>query len=332
MASSDHKDILHQLLEKAGLSAPIEWCERVSDSGLTNRTSVVALTDGSKYVLREYSWPHESPDDLDRLRKEIYLHEILGQNRVPVPRILAQVKGKKLGALLLEHLPGRLLGDVAASLSSGELSEAWSSCGAALRRAHGITFPEGTSGIIAGEVVRPFEGGSWGDFHFYSILGHAERVLSRSSSAGITPETLKGLLEPAIPILNRVRPSLLHNDPHPWNVLVQKSQKEWTCSGWLDWEYAWVGDPTWDLVRMDLIRIKPVGPAPSAFYRGYGAMPQEPHRSIYELSIFLWMANQYLDGDRFLMPTYEAAMTFLQSIDTKVAEMGRLIERASQET
>ena len=95
--------------------------------------------------------------------------------------------------------------------------------------------------------MRPFEGGSWGHFHFYNILHHGERALARISSSKTTVDTLKAILEPAIPILNRAKPSLLHNDAHPWNVLVEKNQDGWTCSAWLDWEYAWVGDPTWDL-------------------------------------------------------------------------------------
>ena len=68
---------------------------------------------------------------------------------------------------------------------------------------------------------------------------------------------------------------------------------------------------------MDLFRMKPIGPTPAAFYEGYGSRPQEPNRSIYELSIYLWMANHYLDGegeDRALMPTYKAAMNYLDHV------------------
>ena len=169
-----------------------------------------------------------------------------------------------------------------------------------------------------------FEGGSWGHFHFYNILHHAERALSRVSS-DVPVATLRGILEPAIPVLNRAEVSLLHNDAHPWNVLVIEGRDGWTCSGWLDWEFAWVGDPTWDLVRMDLIRTRPIGPSPRAFYDGYGKEPGEPYRCIYELSILLWMANQYLDGDRFLTPTYEVAMRYVEELGSKVDRIDSLI-------
>jgi hypothetical protein len=90
--------------------------------------------------------------------------------------------------------------------------------------------------------------------------------------------------------------------------LVHPVEQGWECSGWLDWEYAWVGDPDWDLVRMDLFRTKPIGPTPSAFYEGYGAVPADLPRQVYALHIHLWMANDFLNGGSILPPTYEAAM------------------------
>ena len=123
MPTSDNNRILKQLLEKASIAASIESCQNVTNSGLTNRTAVVSLEDGSKYVLRQYSWPHKSPDDLDRLRKEVYLHELLSRKGVPVPRVVAELKEKEQGAVLLEYLSGELLGDVAVSLGSEKVSQ-----------------------------------------------------------------------------------------------------------------------------------------------------------------------------------------------------------------
>jgi hypothetical protein len=39
-------------------------------SGTINRTSIVRSDDGSRYVLSEYRWPFDAPDDLDRPDKE----------------------------------------------------------------------------------------------------------------------------------------------------------------------------------------------------------------------------------------------------------------------
>lgn len=119
---------------------------------------------------------------------------------------------------------------------------------------------------------------------------------------------------------------LLHNDPHPWNVLVEETDHGWECSGWLDWEHAWVGDPVWDLVRMDLFRRKPIGPTPQAFWDGYGSPPSEPRRSFYELQINLWMANQYLDGSRALLPTYRTAIRYVETLDDQLPRLEKIVD------
>ena len=79
-----------------------------------------------------------------------------------------------------------------------------------------------------------------------------------------------------------------------------------------------MGDPNWDLVRMDLFRRKPIGGTPDAFWEGYGRYPAEPERSVYELHIYLWMANQYLNGDRHFPPTYAAALAYVDRLDSAV--------------
>ncbi len=89
-----------------------------------------------------------------------------------------------------------------------------------------------------------------------------------------------------------------------------------------------MGDPIWDLVRMDLFRRKPIGPTPEAFWEGYGRSPSEPERSVYEMHIFLWMANQYLNEDRQLLPTYEAAMSYVHQLDRVVKGIRRVLAKS----
>lgn len=70
--------------------------------------------------------------------------------------------------------------------------------------------------------------------------------------------------------------------------------------------------------------------ARAAFFEGYGSAPKDPERKIYELAIYLWMADQYLDGEvdeeRVLMPTYEAAMRYLGRVDEAVVKIDRALE------
>ncbi len=282
--------VIASLLASAGITQTVRLVVPIN-VGVTNRTSLVTLQNGPQYILREYRWPYSSPDDLQRLSKEKYLHDLLLKNGVPVPAVLAEYDDKNSSALLMEFKPGTLLGDVVSTLDEDERVQAWRATGAALRGVHSIRLPEERSGVIVGERVEPFDEGSWADFQIHQVLRHAENLHKRESGVQIELSKLENALTQAAPALAASSTVLLHNDPHPWNVLVHNENGPWTCSAWLDWEYAWSGDPDWDLVRMDLFRLKPIGPTPDAFYEGYGSFPQEPNRSIYELSIYLWMAK-----------------------------------------
>jgi aminoglycoside phosphotransferase (APT) family kinase protein len=313
--------LLVALLADAGLDEPVRAVQAMSGSGWTNQTSLVELADGQRFILRVYRWPHaEAPDHLQRATKERYLHQLLLTHGVPVPEIVAQVEEAGQSASLLRYLPGELLGDVDPQLAPSERDQAWRAAGAALRRAHEIRHPPGSHGNIVGETVQPFEDGSWGRFHLRSILEHAER-LNRQHGTSLDLTQLRRIVEGAVPLLDQTPVSLLHNDPHPWNVLVQSTDQGWACSGWLDWEYAWIGDPDWDLVRMDLFRIRPLGPTPAAFYDGYGAAPADLPRQVYTLHICLWMANDVLSGGTTLPPTYEAALAYLTQLDAALAKL-----------
>lgn len=138
---------------------------------------------------------------------------------------------------------------------------------------------------------------SWGHFQVGLILRHLDR-LARYQPAAPVGDELRAILLEAVPLLNRTPSPLVHNDAHPWNVLVCPTPNGWRCSGWLDWEYAWIADPTWNLMQMDLIRRTDIGPTPRAFWEGYGGPSREPQRSVYALYLHLSMAARYLDGDR----------------------------------
>jgi aminoglycoside phosphotransferase (APT) family kinase protein len=55
-----------------------------------------------------------------------------------------------------------------------------------------------------------------------------------------------------VPLLDSRPVRLLHNDSHPWNILVDSVSGDWRVTGWLDWEFAWSGDPAWDIARLDI--------------------------------------------------------------------------------
>ncbi len=330
------QELVAALLHKAGITRPVQSVQANTNKGITNQMSLITLQDGERFIVRLYQWPWGSPDHR-RLHKEQFLHSLLARAGVPLPAILANAELAGQSAVLMEYVAGEELGDVTTALSAVARAEAWHSCGQMVRRAHSISYPEGTSGVIVGDQVHPFaeflgEGGSWedeaptwGHCQNRMIVDHFQRLTSRKPEIARTGDELRAMLTEVLPFLHRTPPTLLHNDAHPWNVLVRADEDHWHCCAWLDWEYAWVGDPNWDLVRMDLFRRKPIGPTPQPFWEGYGRAPSEPERSVYEMHIFLWMANQYLDGDRHLLPTYEAAMSYVNQLDTKVKGLRRLL-------
>ncbi len=332
MSMSQHPAYLPTLVSEAGISRNSIRCVEPFGDGVTNRTSLVVLQDDTRFILREYEWPYASGDNLRRLEKELYLHDLLLKYGVPVPAIVAKHEDGSTRAVLMEYRPGQLLGNVVDTLPEIQRAEAWRVVGAALRKVHAVQLTDSCAGLIVGERVQPFEEGSWGDFHYHQATRHARNLLKRDMGFSFDLASMKRVLKQTIPVLNERPLVLLHNDPHPWNVLVHEAAGRWECSAWLDWEYAWSGDPAWDLARLDLFRLKPIGPTPADFFDGYGEVPKDPERTIYELSIYLWMANQYLDGEvdreRVLMPTYEAAMQYLERVDEAVVRIDRALQRA----
>ena len=77
---------------------------------------------------------------------------------------------------------------------------------------------------------------------------------------------------------------------------------------------------------MDLWGTRDIGPTPEAFYEGYGSHPVEPNRSIYEMSMLLWQANERLSNlDKTVSLTQESAMVYLDSLDHSTERVSELV-------
>ena len=279
-------DLLRVAAEAVGLSIADLSVTPAAGIGSTNRNWIVS--DGERrYFLREYRWPFDGPDDLDRPEKEAWLGDLLHARQVPAPRVLWRVESVRSVASLSTFLPGQHLGDVPVACAS-----AWRSAGTILARIHTIRIGRGDkAGMIAGRSVRPFAEGSWGRWQAANAVRHATAVAQRGDYP-VDPELVGRVYRKAVPLLDSRPVRLLHNDPHPWNILVDRDGPTWRCTGWLDWEFAWTGDPAWDIARMDIFRLKDIGPTPEAFTGGYGS-PRVPIISgLYEFAIVLWMSNQ----------------------------------------
>ena len=99
---SQHPAYLPALVSEAGINRNSIRCVEPIGNGVTNRTSLVTLQDDTRYILREYAWPYASGDNLHRLEKEFYLHDLLQKHDVPVPGILAQLDDDSTPAAFFE--------------------------------------------------------------------------------------------------------------------------------------------------------------------------------------------------------------------------------------
>jgi aminoglycoside phosphotransferase (APT) family kinase protein len=310
-------EVVRLVAGAVGLDVADLTMNQASDLGSTNRNWIVS--DGSeRYFLREYRWPFGGDDDLDRPEKEAWLGDLLRGRGVPAPRVLYRTVVNGSAFSLFTFLPGRHLGD----LPTG-CGPAWESAGQVLARIHSIRIGDGRqAGVIASRSVRPFSEGGWGRWQAANAVGHAMAVAERGDYP-VDPDHVGQVYRKAISILDSRPVRLLHNDPHPWNILVDRENSRWRSTGWLDWEFAWAGDPAWDIARLDIFRLKDIGPTPGAFDLGYGSHRVPVVSELYEFAIMLWMSNQAAAGDRSLPATYRAADAYLSMADETLTRLDR---------
>lgn len=254
--------------------------------GITNANYKVTLIHGRSLLLRLYRWPHAEPD-LERGRKEAFIHELLLRIGVPVPEI--QGVSTEGDCVAMEWIEGVRLRDVAGTPDE-DLSRAWAEAGEALRRAHGLR-PFGGAGVITGTRLDPFEK-PWAEFHADLIRRHARtlRTLERIDDRQLARIDAAALA--ASRTLADDRPvGLLHNDAHGSNVLVRKDDHRWKLAAWIDWEYAWMGDPEWDIARFEVFTRAQVGAVNDAFWAGYGSVPDARKFPFYELHAMVWLGS-----------------------------------------
>lgn len=221
--------------------------------GLSNHNYRVAFRDASLALLRVYRWTHDEPEPQRRI-KEPWLHDLLARAGVPVPRVLASSNR----CALLEWIEGVKLRQIALTEAPAALEGAWAEAGTALRLAHAANPFGGVAGEIVGNELRPFDR-SWSEWNSREITSHTAR-LRELNAIDVDAATRIELICDRLPeLLGEPAPVLAHNDAHPANVLVALRDGAWHLAAWIDWEYAWVADPDWDLARFAFFGTAQVG-------------------------------------------------------------------------
>lgn len=317
MNIEEPQQTLRPLLDAAGLRHAPEAVEPLVGQGALNRHWRVVVG-GRTLVLREYHWPFASPAP-DRARREARVLTLLETNAVPAPRLVARSDG----ALLLTFEPGQLLGELAAD-PPVDFDRAWEQTGRALRAVHEIVPPSHLHDLLAGGPQRGPS--SWYERVAAEVDAHLALVRETRPELEVDAGRVRRLFEQARPLLAARPTRLLHGDAQPWNVLVDHTEGRWVCSALLDWEFAELGDPIWDLVRFHRLRRRPLGPSPRAFFTGYGQRGPTAVWTLYELALYLWQAVDVDAWDESL-PSHRLADAYMAELPTHLAQLEQALAR-----
>ena len=318
MTDTTERDLATELLDSAGLGGQDFTIEAIDSVGLLNTHWLVRTADGERYVMRRYGWPWPVPERFDRMAKEAWLLPQLADAGVRAPIVLAAQRDEDVSAMLLSYVDGAPLGVI------DERTDAmWWTAGAALRAVHecDIGLSGAPTGLLVAGGVDAFEGG-WSGWHVHNTYDHAVRLSRDRPDLRIDADRCAAVVAAAAPRLDARPVRLIHTDANPWNVLVTAAPQ----ATWVDWEFAWLGDPIYDFVRLTFARKRDLGPLPPALFDGYGADPTgDPVFALYELGFHLWMGNEALAPLLPLQATYDTSERYLRDLDSRLARLESLL-------
>lgn len=219
---------------------------------------------------------------------------------------------------VLEWIDGVKLRQVAHDEATGRLANAWTEAGAALRLAHGANPFGKIAGEIVGNELRPFDL-SWPEWNAREIRRQAARLRELDAIDLGAAVRIERICQRLPELLAEPVPVLAHNDAHPANVLVALRDGSWHLAAWIDWEYAWVADPDWELARFAFFGEAQVGDVPDSFWSGNRRRPSPPRNSIYELHMITWLGG--------LRPTHRAPSAPELLANERLRGIGGILDR-----
>ncbi len=306
---TDLEATVARLLDAAGVRSSPTSVSPIDTNGLLNEHFIVDMPDGARYVLRRYGWPWGPTEPFDRMAKEAWLLPLLEKAGVAAPRLIAACRDGQDAALLLSFVDGIALGYI-----EPRSDAMWRAAGAALRLVHNADIGMGgqPAGMLLDGRVDAFEDG-WGEWLIAHVREHATRLDAARPDLAVDVDRCVAVVESARRHLDARPIRLLHNDANPTNVLVDADD---TTATWIDWEFAQLGDPLYDFVRLTFGRKRDLGPLPTAAFDGYGEDPRsDPAFELYILGFYLWMANEAREALLPAQATYDAAERYVRHLD-----------------
>lgn len=237
--------------------------------GYFNNTFVIERQDEPRCVLR-ISPPYDHPmlfsNETLLLRREYSLTPWLASESDKLPRVLAvDFTGQLLrrDAVMSQWIDGENWDRIRDQLSTQQNDAIWRELGQRLRRIHQ------TSGTAFGWPSPAMAHPTWSGF----VIAAARGLLDDYQRLRVDdqePREWFELLRAGAPLLDEIRqPRLIHGDPWPRNILIQRRQDSATIVGLLDHERGLWGDPMQEWVFHHLN-------FPPVFWDAYGQRPEGP--------------------------------------------------------
>jgi aminoglycoside phosphotransferase (APT) family kinase protein len=220
---------LPRVFERIGLAADTDY-ERIGDGWV----NLCYATD--EVVVRFNARDPQLP----KFRREAHVYRALAGGDLPVPEVLWHAEdpdGLDYPILVCQRLPGRNLEADWPDLAGDQRRELARKAGRLLARLHEVEVEE------FGDLFGPrFD--DWSDYlklRYVRFIGQCQDLDIFSDREEARFERAVNSAIDALPTVDS--PRLVHNDYHLGNLLYQDGE----LTGLIDFEWAFCGDPTWDL-------------------------------------------------------------------------------------
>lgn len=212
-----------------------------------NRTHQVTFSNGKQAYLKLVT-----DGGIPRIRRASAVLQYLNTHtELRVPRVLSTRVQSKPYYVATTALAGEAIATHWSSASTSEREALMYQVGRAMGNLHSVRFSrsgrilEGTSDKLN------LDEDSWVTVLSNTIEERAQTVFSDRFEE--FPNRVQQVLEEHREVLNSVPVSLLHGDPNRKNCVVQSKD---STVGLVDWEESLVGDPSFDLCRVEATQIE----------------------------------------------------------------------------
>jgi aminoglycoside phosphotransferase (APT) family kinase protein len=237
------------------------------------------------------------PDDLHwKMQKEVTVTGLI-ENRlsVPAPRIHVADDSKRLLGLnfiLMSKLEGSVLGQLEATLTSEQLTDAYRQIGQLLREFHGIPMQAfgyiGPKGIWTSHATNH-------DYLTHQFQRKLGEFAERGGDAALARRVAGHVAAQAELFKDCSQAVLCHNDLHAGNLLATIENGELRLTGVLDFEGALAGDPLMDVAKalyyLDEKCTRALLDGYGSLHRAHGSETLDLYHLYFVLELWCWMAQ-----------------------------------------